>query len=79
MTSLNELHQELKQNIEQSQQRYQKYADQHRSTAPPFKIGDHVFVKAKYFHTTHPSRKLAEKNLGPYEIIGHPGTLSFTL
>ena len=79
VTSLDELHQELKQNIEQSQQRYQKYADQRRSAAPPFKIGDHVFVKAKYFRTTRPSRKLAEKNLGPYEIIGHPGTLSFTL
>ena len=49
------------------------------STAPPFRIGDHVFVKAKYFCTTCLSRKLVEKNLGPYEIIGHPGTLSFTL
>ena len=35
MASLDELHQELKQNILHSQQCYQKHADQHHSTAPP--------------------------------------------
>ena len=53
--------------------------DQRRSPPPTLKIGDHVYVKAKYFHTTRTSRKLAEKTLGPFEIISIPGTLSFTL
>jgi hypothetical protein len=38
-----------------------------------------VFVKAKFFRTTRPAKKLSEKYLGPYEIIAQPGTLSFTV
>ncbi|KXN84514.1 hypothetical protein AN958_12402 [Leucoagaricus sp. SymC.cos] len=41
--------------------------------------GQKVFVKAKYFHTICPSKKLSEKYLGPYEIIAQPGSHSFTL
>src|SRR5258705_5873578 len=43
------------------------------------KIGNQVYVKAKYFHTTRPSKKLSEKNLGPYEVITIPRSHSFTL
>ena len=38
-----------------------------------------MFVKAQFFKTTRPSRKLAEKFLGPFEILPHPGTHSITL
>jgi len=47
--------------------------------APDFKVGDQVYVKAKYFRSTQPSKKLSEKNLGPYTIIAQVGSLSFTL
>ena len=50
-----------------------------RSPAPDFKVGDKVFVKAQFFQTIQPSKKLSEKYLGPYEIIAQPSTLSFTL
>ena len=49
------------------------------SSTPDFKVGDKVFVKAQFFQTTQPSKKLSKKYLGPYEIISQPGTLSFTL
>jgi len=62
-----------------AQQCYQKSANARRSPAPDFKVGNKVFVKAQFFQTTQPSKKLSEKYLGPYEIISHPGTLSFTL
>ena len=62
-----------------AQQHYQKSADARRSPAPDFKVGDKVFVKAQFFRTTRPSKKLSEKYLGPYEIISQPGTLLFTL
>jgi len=62
-----------------AQQRYQKSTDARRSPAPDFKVGDRVFVKAKFFQTTQPSKKLSKKYLGPYEIIAQPGTLLFTL
>src|SRR6266478_979060 len=76
---LDNLHTDLKWSITRAQEHYQKYADEHRSPAPPLKIGDRVYVKAKYFHTTRPSKKLSEKNLGPYEVIAIPGSHSFTL
>jgi len=49
------------------------------SPAPDFKVGDKVFVKAKFFWTTQPSKKLSKKYLGPYKIIAQPSTLLFTL
>ena len=76
---LGELHDALKTNIAQAQQRYQKSADNGRLPAPDFKIGQKVYVEAKFFRTTRPTKKLSEKNLGPYEIIAQVGSHSFTL
>ena len=76
---LDELQSTLKAEISTAQQCYQKSADAQRSPAPDFKVGDKVFVKAQFFRTTQPSKKLSKKYLGPYEIIIQPGTLSFTL
>ena len=50
-----------------------------RFPAPDLKVGDKVFVKAQFFWTTQPSKKLSKKYLGSYEIIAQPGTLLFTL
>ena len=48
--------------------------------APPyFKVGDQVFVKAKFFRTTQLSKKFLEKYFGPYKIIAQAGPLSWTL
>src|SRR6266436_7916487 len=65
---------ELKENIAQAQERYQKNADKHRVEAPKLNISDQAYVKAKFFRTRQPSKKLLEKNLGPYDIIGKLGT-----
>ena len=62
-----------------AQQRYQKSADIQCSPTPNFKVGDKVFVKAQFFQTTWPSKKLSKKYLRPYKIISQPGTLLFTL
>src|SRR5258708_3020611 len=79
MADLDQLHSQLKVLIAEAQECYQKAVDCQRMPSPAFRIGDHVYVKAKFFHTTRPSRKLAEKNLGPFEIIGTPGTHSITV
>ena len=76
---LDELHTILKSEISKAQERYQSSADSRHSAAPDFKIGDRVFVKAQFFRTTRPSKKLSEKYLGPYEIIAQAGSHSFTL
>src|SRR5258707_8908313 len=70
---------ELKENIAQAQERYWKNADKHRAEAPELKAGDQAYVKVKFFRTRWPSKKLSEKNLGPFDVIGKPGTHSITL
>src|ERR1700720_4349293 len=42
-------------------------------------VGQQVFVKATYFRTTRPLKKLSEKNLGPFKIMAQVGPASFTL
>ena len=74
-----ELHQELKSTIAEAQLRYQGPADAHRAPAPDFTVGEHAFVKAKFFRSTRPSHKLSEKFLGPFEILAKAGSHSFTL
>src|SRR5882724_13390742 len=75
---LDELHQELRLQIAEAQKCYQGPADARRAPAPDFKVGDKVFVKAAHFRTTRPSKKLSEKNLGPFKIIAQVGHASFT-
>jgi len=62
-----------------AQLHYQGPADAKHTPAPDFKVGDQVYVKAKYFWSTQPSKKLSEKNFGPYTIIAQVGSLSFTV
>ena len=79
MVDLEHIQAELKENIAQAQERYWKNADKHRSEAPKLNVGDQAYLKVKFFRTRQPSKKLSEKNLGPYDVIGKPGTHSVTL
>src|SRR5258708_25905686 len=79
MADLECIQAELKENIAQAQERYWKNVDKHRTEAPELKIGNQAYVKVKFFKTRWPSKKLSEKNLGPYDMIGKPGTHSITL
>jgi len=76
---LNELHLFLREEMSLAQRRYQGPVDAHQIPALDFKVGEQVFVKAKYFRSTRPSKKLSEKNLGPFEIIAHLGSHSITI
>ena len=76
---LDKLHSALKDHIRQAQSRYQVSADQSRSPHPKFPLGSSAFVKAQFFHTTQPSKKFAEKYLGPFEIISQAGIHSVIL
>ena len=76
---LGELHEALKANIAKAQKCYQKTADARRLPPPDFKVGQKVYVKAQFFWTTRPSKKLSEKFFNLFEIIAQPSTVSFTL
>ena len=62
-----------------AQQHYQKSDNAWYSSTLDFKVGNKVFIKAKFFQTIQPSKKLSEKYLRSYKIISQPGTLLFTL
>src|ERR1700678_1734423 len=79
VTDLQELHDQLRITIRESQDRIQQFADKNQIPPPEFKIRDKAFVKAKFFRTIRPSKKLSEKYLGPYDIISQVGPLSWTL
>ena len=79
VVNLDELHQELKIVISEAQRRYQGPADSRRIPAPDFTVGQQAFVKARFFRTTRPSKKLSEKFLGPFEILAKAGSHSYTL
>ncbi len=79
MADLDQLHAQLKVLITEAQECYQKAVDHQQIPSPAFRVGDQVYMKVKFFCTTQPSRKLAEKNLGPFKIIGTLGTYSVTI
>ena len=76
---LGELHEYLKTEMAEAQQRFRAAADTHRMPPPDFTLGERAYVKEKYFCTRRPTKKLAEKYLGPYKLIAQVGTHSFTL
>ena len=76
---LNELQSTLKAEISMAQQYYQKSADVQHFFASDFKVSNKVFVKAQFFRTTQPSKKLFKKYLRLYKIISQSGILLFTL
>jgi len=79
VTDLNELYAELRNSITLSQEQYQCSADKNQIPLPDFKVGDQAFIKAKFFQTTRPLKKLLEKYLGLFNIIAQAGPLSWTL
>src|SRR5258708_14469274 len=79
MADLECIQAELKENIAQAQERYQKNADKHRAEPPKLEVTNQAYVKVKFFRPRQPSKKLSEKNLGPFDIIGKPGTHPVTL
>ena len=79
VTDLDKLHQHLREHMVEAQLQFQGTADASRIPAPEFLIGSRAYVKVQFFRTTCPSKKLADKFLGPYEVIAQPGTHSITL
>ena len=76
---LDQLHSALKEEIKLTHARHQVSADTCHLPAPEFAIGSFAFVKAQFFQTTRPSKKLAKKYLSPFEIITRASSRSYML
>lgn len=46
---------------------------------PNYQVGDKVFIFTDNLNTTRPSRKLKQKKIGPYEVVGVPTKNAVTL
>src|SRR6266852_9916469 len=56
-----------------------RYYDQHRLPHPEYQVGDRVMLNAKNIRTKCPTKKLAPKLYGPFEILAKVGTRSYRL
>jgi len=74
VTNLRLVYDDLKGMIEDAQYHYQIPVDKRRTPAPKIEVGNHVFILARFIKSTRPTKKLSEKYLGPFEVIGKPGT-----
>ncbi|CAO3619736.1 unnamed protein product [Cunninghamella blakesleeana] len=61
--------QELQDNMKKAQETYSRYANQKRTPAPNYNIGDKVWLKTTNIKTQRPSKKLDYKKLGPFKVI----------
>ena len=52
VADLDQLHSQLKASIAEAQEHYQKAADCQWIPSPAFRVGDQVYIKAKFFCTT---------------------------
>jgi len=53
--------------------------DKRRTPAPKIEVGDHVFILARFIKSIRPTKKLSEKYLDPFKVIGKPGTHSYLI
>src|SRR6266852_5951393 len=65
--------------LETSRASMSRYYDQHRLPHPEYQVGDRVMLNAKSIRTKRPTKKLAPKLYGPFEVLAKIGTRSYRL
>ena len=77
--NFDEIHSFLRDRMKDAQEVMSRTANQHRMQAPPFHVGDRVYVRTDHIRTNRAARKLAEQKIGPFPIVSQPSASSFTL
>ena len=65
---------EAKAALAKSKDNMARYYNQWRNSAPAYELGDKVYLDASDIRTTHPSKKLSHKRLGPFTVERQVGT-----
>jgi len=76
---LSEAHQTARTALATAAERMSVQVDAHRRDTPEYCVGDVVLVRADHIHTTRPSKKLGDKNIGPFTITHVLGTHNYRL
>jgi hypothetical protein len=63
------IHKEITEHLKEAQEKQKKYYDINHKEAPPFAVGDLVWLSRRNITTTRPSSKLDYKRLGPFKIL----------
>ena len=66
---LKQVHTKLRLTLERAQERYKQNFDRKANPAPPFAVGDLVWLNRKNIETVRPSKKLDSKWFGPFKIV----------
>jgi hypothetical protein len=65
--------------MKNAQEVMKEYYDKKRNEAPSMKPGDRVWLNARNIMTSTPSKKLADKKLGPFKIKTRLSNLTYEL
>jgi transposase InsO family protein len=76
---LDDLHQRVRATLANACEVQKHYADKRRQEAPPLKVGDRGDLATENLKTTRPTRKFAERYIGPFEIVNQISKVVFKL
>jgi len=62
------VHEDSQQGLEAAQERIRQYADTTRKEPPAYQVGDLVMLNGRNIKTRRPTKKLDDKNHGPFQI-----------
>jgi len=73
------VHEESWKGLEEAQEQMRRYTDLARKEPPAYQVGDLVMLNSHNIKTRSPSRKLDNKNHGPFQIENIVSTLAVRL
>lgn len=76
---LKAIQEEAKASLEIAAERMKRHYDRGVQEADQFKVGDLVWLDTKNIKTTQPSKKLADKRIGPFEVEAQVGPMDYRL
>jgi hypothetical protein len=76
---LSDLHERIHETLASAQAAQKKFADRRRSDTPDLEVGSRVMLSTKNLRLARPTRKFAEKYIGPYTISDKVSDVAFRL
>ena len=76
---MSQLHNEMKEKIQEAQERQRKNADKHRKEHPSIHVGDRVWLLSRNIKTKRPCEKLDYRRLGPFIVLKQINAVAFRL
>jgi len=78
-TQLRKLQEFTQAAIALAQQTQKEYYDKKHMPVPCYNPGDKVMLNRHYIRTNHPTKKLDQKFIGPYEVLYKVGSRAYKL